>query len=66
MAFYRRIFRGANGTMSVQDVLPQLQAEYATALTEASGRLFAGSLRLSDMPEKVGRMAGEVSKCDRW
>ena len=68
MAFYQRIFRGANGTMSVQDVLPQLQAEYATALTEAAGNLFAGSLRLSDMPGKVGRMAGEVSHCmtEKW
>ncbi len=68
MAFYQRIFRGANGTMSVQDVLPQLQAEYATALTEASSTLFTGSLRLSDMPGKVGKLSGAVSGCmtDKW
>ena len=68
MAFYQRIFRGANGTISVSDVLPQLQAEYATALMEASSRLFAGSLRLSDMPGKTGRMAEEVSRCmtEKW
>ena len=63
MTFYQRIFRGANGTMSVQDVLPQLQAEFATALTEAAGRLFAGSLRLSDMPGKVAKIADEMSRC---
>ena len=68
MAFYQRIFRGANGTMSVQDVLPQLQAEYATALMEASSTLFTGSLRLSDMPGKVGKLSGAVSGCmtEKW
>ena len=49
MAFYQKIFRGASGTMSVNDVLPQLQAEYATAMMEASAKLFTGSLRLSDL-----------------
>ncbi|MBQ9901909.1 MAG: SPFH domain-containing protein [Clostridia bacterium] len=68
MTFYQRIFRGANGTMSVQDVLPQLQAEFATAMTEAAGNLFAGSLRLSDMPGKVAKIADEVSRCmtEKW
>ena len=68
MAFYQRIFRGANGTMSVNDVLPQLQAEYATALMEASSMLFSGSLRLSDMPGKVGKLSGAVSGCmtQKW
>ena len=68
MAFYQRIFRGANGTMSVQDVLPQLQAEYATAMMEASSRLFAGSLRLSDMPGKASKIADAVSECmtEKW
>ena len=68
MAFYQRIFRGASGTMSVNDVLPQLQAEYATALTEASSTLFAGSLRLSDMPGKVGKLSDAVSGCmtEKW
>ena len=68
MAFYQRIFRGANGTMSVQDVLPQIQAEYATALMEASSTLFTGSLRLSDMPGKVGKLSGAVSGCmtEKW
>ena len=68
MTFYQRIFRGANGTMSVRDVLPQLQAEYATAMMEASAKLFAGSLRLSDMPGMVARIADTVSGCmtDKW
>ena len=68
LAFYQKIFRGASGTMTVQDVLPQLQAEYATAMMEASATLFEGSLRLSDMPGKVGRIAGAVSECmtEKW
>ena len=68
VAFYKKIFRGASGTMRVSDVLPQLQAEYATAMMEASSRLFAGSLRLSDMPGKVSKIADAVSECmtDKW
>lgn len=68
MTFYQRIFRGASGTMSVRDVLPQLQAEYATAMMEASAKLFAGSLRLSDMPGKVAKIAQAVSECmsEKW
>ena len=62
LVFYQKIFRGASGTMSVQDVLPQLQAEYATAMMEASSTLFTGSLRLSDMPGKVGKLSGAVSR----
>ena len=63
MAFYQKIFRGASGTMSVNDVLPQLQAEYATAMMEASAKLFTGSLRLSDLPGKVAKIADAVSQC---
>ena len=68
VAFYKKIFRGASGTMRVSDVLPQLQAEYATAMMEASSRLFAGSLRLSDMPGKVSKIADAVSECmtEKW
>ena len=68
VAFYKKIFRGASGTMRVSDVLPQLQAEYATAMMEASSRLFAGSLRLSDMPGKASKIADAVSECmtDKW
>ncbi len=66
--FYQKIFRGASGTMTVRDVLPQLQAEYATAMMEASAKLFAGSLRLSDMPGKVAQIADAVSECmtEKW
>ena len=68
MAFYQKIFRGASGTMSVNDVLPQLQAEYATAMMEASAKLFTGSLRLSDLPGKVAKIADAVSQCmtEKW
>ncbi|MBQ1441995.1 MAG: SPFH domain-containing protein [Clostridia bacterium] len=68
VAFYKKIFRGASGTMRVSDVLPQLQAEYATAMMEASSRLFAGSLRLSDMPGKASKIADAVSECmtEKW
>ena len=68
VAFYKKIFRGASGTMRVSDVLPQLQAEYETAMMEASSRLFAGSLRLSDMPGKVSKIADAVSECmtEKW
>ena len=68
VAFYKKIFRGASGTMRVSDVLPQLQAEYATAMMEASPRLFAGSLRLSDMPGKASKIADAVSECmtEKW
>jgi len=68
MAFYQKIFRGANGTMTVRDVLPQLQAEFATAMMEAAAKLFTGSLRLSDMPGKVAKIADAVSQCmtEKW
>ena len=68
VTFYKKIFRGASGTMRVSDVLPQLQAEYATAMMEASSRLFAGSLRLSDMPGKASKIADAVSECmtEKW
>ena len=68
VAFYKKIFRGASGTMRVSDVLPQLQAEYETAMMEASSRLFAGSLRLSDMPGKASKIADAVSECmtEKW
>ncbi len=68
LVFYQKIFRGASGTMSVQDVLPQLQAEYATAMMEVSAKLFEGALRLSDMPGKVAMIADEVSRCmtEKW
>ncbi len=68
MVFYQRIFRGAAGTMSVSDVLPQLQAEFGTAVMEASAKLFAGSLRLSDMPGRMNRINRAVSECmtEKW
>lgn len=68
LAFYQRIFRGAFGTMRVQDVLPQLQAEYATAVMDASSRLFTGFLRLSDLPGKAAKIADTVSGCmtEKW
>ena len=68
MAFYQKIFRGANGTMTVQDIQPQLQAEFATAVMEASANLFSGSLRLSDLPGKITGISQAVSQCmtEKW
>ncbi len=63
MAFYQKIFRGACGTMTVKDVLPQLQAEFATAMMEAAAHVFSGSLRLSDLPGRIHQIAGTVSQC---
>ena len=68
VSFYQKICRGANGTVMARDVLPQLQAEFTSAMIEASAKLFAGSLRLSDMPGKVNQMNDAVSECmtEKW
>lgn len=67
-AFYERVCRGANNTLSLSAVRPQLQAEFAQAAMQGTAKLCADGVSPSQLPAKTEELCQAIQDVmtEKW